>query len=75
MGPSEAPGCSRIVMVVPGGPAGTENIQRQLLKLIYVQKVAHLSRWHSRAPTNNQQPCRGPRDAAAGSCWSPAVCT
>ena len=41
MGPSEAPGCSRIVMVVPGGPAGTENIQRQLLKLIYVQKVAH----------------------------------
>ena len=42
VGPSEAPGCSRIVMVVPGGPSGTENIQRQLLKLIYVQKVSCL---------------------------------
>lgn len=42
VGPSEAPGCSRIVMVVPGGPSGTENIQRQLLKLIYVQKVSRL---------------------------------
>ena len=39
VGPSEAPGLSRITMVVPGGAQGTANIQRQLLKLIYVQKV------------------------------------
>ena len=48
VGPSEAPGCSRIVMVVPGGPAGTTNIQRQLLKLIYVQKVRLPRAWQTR---------------------------
>ena len=39
VGPCETPGCSRIIMVVPGTPSGIANLEKQLLKLIYVQKV------------------------------------
>lgn len=43
VGPCESIGCSRITMVVPGTPSGVKNLCRQLLKLIYVQKVDDLS--------------------------------
>lgn len=39
VGPCESAGCSRITMVVPGTEAGVKNLTKQLLKLIYVQKV------------------------------------
>ena len=39
VGHCESPGCSRITMVVPGTPSGVNNLIKQLLKLIYVQKV------------------------------------
>lgn len=39
VGHCEAPGCSRITMVVPGTDSGVANLIKQLLKLIYVQKV------------------------------------
>ena len=41
VGPCESLGCSRITMVVPGTPGGVANLSKQLLKLIYVQKVQH----------------------------------
>ncbi|KAK9792983.1 hypothetical protein WJX73_007808 [Symbiochloris irregularis] len=42
VGHCEAPGCSRITMVVPGTDSGVANLIKQLLKLIYVQKVENL---------------------------------